>query len=121
MIAVVLGVGVVTLTFDLVTPQLGTTLQPMLKGLFGAAFQHIEQAGRPGFVTHGRKVNHDGDVLVTTACMSPNMLIHAQHGHTVKTCRVIKKQAPSFVDNGVIGGVPVSALKSAPLQNNYSA
>ena len=52
MIAVVLGVGVVTLTFDLVTPQLGTTLQPMLKGLFGAAFQHIEQAGRPGFVTH---------------------------------------------------------------------
>ena len=32
--------------------------------------------------------------------------IHAQHGHTVKTCRVIKKQAPSFVDNGVISGVP---------------
>jgi hypothetical protein len=78
----------------------------LLKGLFGAAFQHIEQAGRPVFVTHGRKVNHDGDVLVTTACMSPNMLIHAQHGHTVKTCRVIKKQAPSFVDNGIISGVP---------------
>ena len=55
---------------------------------------------------HGCKVNHDGDVFVTKACVSPDMLIHTQHGHTVKPLRIIKKQTLTFVDNGAIGGVP---------------
>ena len=37
------------------------------------------------------------------------MLIHTEHGHTVKPLRVIKKQALTLVDNSVIDGVPGSA------------
>lgn len=38
--------------------------------------------------------------------MKPDILTHAQHGHTVKPLRIIKKQVSPFVDNSVIGGVP---------------
>lgn len=34
-----------------------------------------------------------------------DLLIHTEHGHTVKPLRVIKKQALTFVDNSVIDGV----------------
>src|SRR5690554_7905312 len=84
-------------------------INTLLKGLFGTAFQHSQQARRPCFVTHRREVNHDGDVLVTPACMPPNMLIHTEHGHTVKPLWVIKKQALTFFENSAINSVPSNA------------
>jgi len=80
--------------------------QPGLEHLFGAAFDHIQQACRPEAVTHRGQVDDHGDELVAAPRVSPAVLVHADDLHAVESVRVADQHAPAFGQYRVVGGVP---------------
>jgi hypothetical protein len=88
-------------------PELGCLgLQPGLEHLFGAAFDHVQQPGRPGAVTHRCQVDDHRDELVAPARVTPAVFVHAEHPHPVQAARVIDQQLLAGGQDGVVDGVP---------------
>jgi hypothetical protein len=62
----------------------GRSASQVLKGLFRAALDHVQQPGRAGAGADPGEVDDHGDVLVATAGVSPHVLIDADRGDAVE-------------------------------------
>jgi hypothetical protein len=91
---------------DLVAPGLLAVGKPGLEGLFGAAFDHVEQSCGTGAVANRGEVDDHGDVLVAAAGVTPYVFIDADHGHAVEPGGVVDQDPLAFGQDSVVGGVP---------------
>jgi len=74
--------------------------------VFGAALDHVEEAGRAGVVPDRSEVDDHGDVLVASPGVPPDVLVDADHLDAVEPLGVIDQGALALGEDGVVGGVP---------------
>jgi hypothetical protein len=84
----------------------GRLVQPLLEGLLGAAFDHVQQACRAGAVADAGQVDDHRDVLVALAGVTPHVLIDTEHGYAVEATRVLHQDPFAVGEDRVVRGVP---------------
>ncbi len=80
--------------------------EPVREHGFGAALDHVQQPGGSAPVADGGEVDDHGDVLVTAARVSPDVLIDTEDADPVEAVGVIDQDPLPLRQNGVVGGVP---------------
>lgn len=91
---------------NMVTPGLGSLGEPGLERLFGTTFDHVKQLGRASAVTDRGEVDDHRHVLVTSAGVSPYVLVNADHTHTIKPGGIGDQHSAGFSQDRIISGVP---------------
>jgi hypothetical protein len=92
-----------------VTPGGFPLREPLLEGLFRAAFDHVQQPRRAGAVPHSGEVDDHGDeplALSGMAGVPPHVFVHADHAHAVEPCGVVDEHSPALGQDCVVGRVP---------------
>jgi len=89
-----------------VAPGLRTLSEPLLERLLGAAFEHVQQPGRPCAGTDRGQVDDHGDVLVPAAGVAPDVLVDPDRGDAVEPARVVDQDPLALGQDRVVGGVP---------------
>jgi len=77
-----------------------------LERLLGAAFDHVQQPGRPGPVPDSGEIDDDGDELVAATGVPPDVFIDADDSHSVEPAWVGDQDPSAFGQDRIVGGVP---------------
>jgi hypothetical protein len=94
---------------DALPPGLRARVQPDREGLLRASLDHVQRAcgSCPGAVRH--EVHDHGDGAIPAACVSPDVLIDADRGHTLEASGIIDQDAIALGQDRGARGVPGDA------------
>ena len=90
---------------DAIAPGFRTVRESPLECLLRAALDHVQQPGGTGAGVRAGQIDDDGDVLVATTRMPPNMLIYPDDVHAVEPGGVVDqdtlalRSAVTFADS----------------------
>lgn len=91
---------------DPIPPLLGPSGEPLFEHGLRAALDHAQQPCRPAPVPVRGEIDDHGDVLVTLAGVSPDVLIHTDSGDVVEPVQVIEQPPLALSKDRRVPGGP---------------